>query len=105
MGSRPEGIFETVFFIGVQFVFLGLLGAIFALILPFITSEHHLFKGALYGATGWFIFFSLPYLLQLPDLVEVPLSTSVSNVISAALWGIAMAFILNRLDNKELHQR
>jgi uncharacterized membrane protein YagU involved in acid resistance len=105
MGKRPENILEMVFFVGVQFVFLGLLGAIFALILPLITSKHYLFKGALYGATVWFIVFSFPYLLQLPDLAFVPLRTSVTHVISAALWGITLAFILKRLDNRALHQQ
>ena len=31
LNRRPEGILEVAFLIGVQFVFLGLLGAIFAL--------------------------------------------------------------------------
>lgn len=54
-------------------------------------SKRLLFKGALFGTTVWFILFSLHYLLQLPDLREIPLKTAVSHVISSALWGIALA--------------
>ena len=94
------GAAEMVFAIGAQFVLLGILGSIFSLILPHITSHRHLFKGALYGTVIWFISFSIPYLLQLPELSVIPLKTAISNLIGASLWGIALAFILKRLDNK-----
>ena len=100
MGKRPETTFEMAFFIGSQFVFLGLLGSVFALILPFITSQHLLFKGALYGVAVWFILFSLPFLQQLPELENVPLKTSLTHLVSSLLWGMAMAFILKRIDKK-----
>ncbi len=73
MGNRPEGIFEVLFFIGVQFVFLGLLGAIFALILPFITSRRYLFKGALYGTTLWFLLFRSLTFCSCQNLRKSPL--------------------------------
>ncbi|KJS87989.1 MAG: hypothetical protein JM58_02400 [Peptococcaceae bacterium BICA1-8] len=103
LGGRPNNTLETAFFIGAQFVFLGLLGTVFSLIIPFITSKHHLFKGALFGASVWYLLFSLPYLFQLPELKEVPLKTVVSNLIAASLWGITMAYILKRIDSKEVH--
>jgi uncharacterized membrane protein YagU involved in acid resistance len=99
-GRRPDSFLEVAFFIVVQFVFLGILGAIFSLIVPFISSKRLLFKGALFGKTVWLILFSLLYLLQLPELKEVPLKTAVSHTISAGLWGIALAFILKKIDNK-----
>jgi len=105
MGRRPEGIIEMIFFIGLQFVFLGLLGAIFALLLPLITSKHHLFKGAIYGATVWFILFTLPYLLQLPDLAEAPFMTVVSHLVSSSLWGIVLSIILKKYEKKVIHKQ
>jgi uncharacterized membrane protein YagU involved in acid resistance len=103
LGRMPEGTLERVFFVVVEFMFLGVLGAIFALILPYISSKRHLFKGALFGVTVWFILFSLPHLLQLPGFDATPLKTAVSNIISASLWGLSLAYILKRLDNKVSH--
>ena len=45
LNRRPQGILEMVFLLGIQLVFLGLLGAIFALILPLLTSKRDIFKG------------------------------------------------------------
>ncbi len=102
MGKKPETAFEIAFFIGGQFVFLGLLGSVFALILPFVTSKHLLFKGALYGITAWFLLFSLPFLLQIPELKNVPLKTALTHLVSSLLWGMALAFILKKIDKKVL---
>jgi uncharacterized membrane protein YagU involved in acid resistance len=100
LGRRPDTTSEWAFSISVQFVFLGILGALFALILPYIPSKRHLLKGALFGTTVRFTLFSLPYLLQLSELKSVSLNTAVSNLIGSALWGIALAFILKWIDNK-----
>ncbi len=99
VGRRPGDMAEHVFFSVVQFFFLGVLGIIFALILPYISSKRHLFKGAIYGITIWYILYSMPYLLRLPDLDVAPLKTAIVNSIAAVLWGISLAFILKRIDN------
>ncbi|MBE0465736.1 MAG: hypothetical protein IBX71_00710 [Candidatus Desulforudis sp.] len=100
LGRRPDAPLEWAFLIGVQFGFLGILGSIFALIIPVISSKRILFKGAVFGAAVWFIFFSLPSLLQVGTLEAVPLKTAVSNLVGSMLWGIALAFILGWIDSK-----
>ncbi|EEG79074.1 hypothetical protein [Dethiobacter alkaliphilus] len=96
-----EGAAELVFAVSVLTVFLGVLGGIFArYILPSLNSQRHLFKGLLFGTTSWILFFSIPYLFQLPDLDEVALKSAMTNFISASLWGLTMAYILKRIDNK-----
>ncbi|MBM7624237.1 hypothetical protein [Sporohalobacter salinus] len=100
IGKIPKTILEIAFFIGMQYAFLGILGAIFAIIIPHISSKHLIFKGALYGAGMWFIFLSIPYLLQLPMLQEIPFKTAISNLIGSSLWGITLALILKKVDKK-----
>jgi uncharacterized membrane protein YagU involved in acid resistance len=100
MGRKPETALEMAFFIGSQFVFLGLLGSIFALALPLVTSKHHLFKGALYGIAVWFLLFSLPFLLKLPELQDIPLQTAVTHLVSSLVWGMSLALILKKIDSR-----
>lgn len=57
LGRMPEGTAETIYFAVVQFVFLGVLGAIFALVLPIITSARHLFKGVVFGVPSGISYF------------------------------------------------
>lgn len=100
LGKRPDAVVELAFLVGVQFGFLGILGGVFALILPHLSSRRHLFKGAVFGVAVWFILFSLPVLFRIGQLEAVPLKTAVSNLIGAILWGIALAFILKWIDSK-----
>ncbi len=100
LGRKPQGAFEIIIFVTVQFIFLGFLGAVFSTLLPFITSKHLFFKGALYGLIVWFILFSLPYLLQLPYFAISPLRTALIHSISASSWGLMMAYVLKEIDNK-----
>lgn len=96
-GYLPHTAGQYIFALAIQITFLGILGGAFAFILPLLSSEHIWFKGASYGATIWFAFFSLPHLLQLPELKEIPLPTAVANVSAAVAWGVALAFALDRL--------
>lgn len=101
LARRPANAAEIAFFIVIQFIFLGVLGAIFAMILPYISGDRPLFKGAVYGVTVWYILFSIPYLLQLHDLEKVPLKTAIVHSVISLLWGIALADVLKRLYNRE----
>ncbi len=98
LGRFPNTIGEYIFNLFIQIAFLGILGGVFALILPIISPEHLYFKGISYSAAIWFALFSLPQLLQLPKLKEVNLSTAMSNLGAAVTWGIGFIFLLKKLD-------
>ncbi len=100
MDKKPEGFIEMLFFIGVQFAFLGILGAIFAFIIPYISSKYIAFKGAMYGATIWFVLLSLPNLFQDPIIEEIIFKTVVFNLLSAFFWGLALGMILKRMGSR-----
>lgn len=99
-GRRPEGLIERVFFISVEFAFLGVLGVLFALIIPHISSKHLILKGAIYGISVWMTLFSLPFLLQLPEIGVFPLKTVIFNISASFVWGGAMALILKKVDSR-----
>ena len=97
LGRFPNSVGQYIFALAIQLTFLGILGGLFALILPLISDEHIYFKGVSYGTTIWFAFFSLPHLLQFPELKEISLPTAVANICSAVAWGTALAFALDWL--------
>ena len=101
LGRRPENTLELIYTICLQFRFLSILGSLFPLILTLISSKRYIFKGALYGITIWFILFSLPNLLQISGLGRIPLKTAISNFLGALLWGIALSFILKKIDRRD----
>lgn len=100
MGEKPEGITEMIFFVIMQFAFMGVLGAVFAFIIPYISSKHLILKGIIYGTTIWFILLSIPYLLQLPAVENAPLKSVISSLIAVILWGTALSLILKKLDSR-----
>lgn len=90
---------EIIFMLVVQFGFFGVLGVVFALIIPHLSSKHLIFKGAIFGLTIWFILFSLPFLLRIGHLEVFPLKSVVVHSVSAILYGMTLAFILKWVDN------
>ncbi|ACB85118.1 hypothetical protein [Natranaerobius thermophilus] len=100
IGRTPEGIWETLFFILVQFLFLGVLGIFFTFLLPHILSKRIVLKGFLYGIVVWLVLFTMPNILGIPKLEEVPIKTAMTHIISAGAWGVALALILNRINFK-----
>ncbi|OWZ82847.1 hypothetical protein [Natranaerobius trueperi] len=100
IGRTPEGMLETLFFIVVQFVFLGVVGILFNFLLPHILSERIALKGFVYGIVVWFVLFTMPTLLGIPKLEELPIKTAITHLFSAGAWGIALALILNKINDK-----
>ena len=99
MGGRPEGASEFVVALIVQILWDGLLGIIFAYLMPGITSRGHLIKGAIYGFTIAFAFRSVAALYRLPFLSQrLNLGSYLSTLFGAIVWGIITAWILRRLD-------
>ncbi len=100
LGRRPDAVSEWALTILLQFALLGILGGVFALVLPAISSQRRIFKGAVFGAAVWFVLFALPSLLQMGQLEATATNTAVSNLIGALLWGMALAHVLGWIDNR-----
>ena len=100
LGRGPQDVAEIIYMLIMQFGFFGVLGVVFALIVPLISSRRLIFKGAVFGLSVWFILFSLPTLFQIGQLEVFPLKTVLVHSVSSILYGVALAFILKWVDNK-----
>ena len=97
-GHFPKNFIETVFAQMGQILFDGFLGIIFAMVVPLIKKENFLFKGWYYGATSWFLIFSLGILFKIPSLHHPAWQTVVSNFFSASVYGLVLAFTFRKLE-------
>jgi len=99
MRGLPQNTAETIFAWVQQLIWDGIMGIIFALILPQISSKYYSIKGAIYGVFLSFIFCSIAIMFRLPYLAEkVPLVTVLFNELCVILWGIILAVILKKLE-------
>lgn len=101
-GHKPNSVGETVFAIISTFIFVGLLGSIFGLVVPIIKSDNIVFKGWAYGTGLWFSFYALTYLFKVPELLTIPLWTAASNVVGAGIWGLLFGYTVNWLEKKRV---
>lgn len=99
-GHRPANFLETAFALGGQLFFAGLVGIIFAHLLPKVTSGHYLLKGWIYGLFIWFSTFSLAIMFRLPTLATIGFDTASSTLIGASVYGLVLAEAMRRLDQK-----
>ena len=79
----------------------GILGIIFVYLIPYTTSRNILLKGWIYGVFLWFVINAVdPVILELEGIPETPLRTSASNFIGSSIFGLALAWITERLTGK-----
>jgi len=101
-GSLPTSTFQIVYAQIIQLLWVGLLGIIFALLIPAITSRFYLGKGVIYGLMSGFIIYAITTLFRTPNLVIFSTTTVLSNHIGGIIWGLTMAYVLRRLDTTPL---
>jgi len=98
--TPPFTLGETLFaFIG-QLIFTGGLGVMFIFLIPSINSKNLLFKGWLWGVSIWFIIDGITTLFPVEGTSPTPLMTSVSNYMTASLYGLVLAPILARFEHR-----
>lgn len=99
-GSRPENFQEAALALGVQLFFGGLLGIVFAYLLPLFRSRYHLFKGLVFGVTAWFVIYGLVIMFNHGGLRTIPFAAALTDLIGSAVFGVVLAFTF-----KWLHDR
>ncbi|MCK8818011.1 hypothetical protein MWH28_11650 [Natroniella sulfidigena] len=101
LGRIPDSTFEIIYILIIQILWTGSLGIFFCLSTPYSGSQGHILKGGLYAFLLTFIFRSIAILYQIAPLNDISATTSLINVTSAFLWGIILAAILDRLEQKK----
>jgi uncharacterized membrane protein YagU involved in acid resistance len=99
-GKRPENLAEMAFAQLAVFGLFGVCGILFVYLIPYITSMNLKLKGLLWGAIIWFSTYSITILFKVPGLEYISLLNSISNLIGALIWGLALAIALEYLDTK-----
>ncbi len=98
-GDLPRTLAETLYALMLHLVWVGLLGVLFAYLIPHNNSRGYLLTGAFYGLASGIIIYAIPTLLRTPYISKFPFNTTISNHIGAILWGVTLAYTLRWLYN------
>lgn len=90
LGRVPETMIEKVLGQGVDAMISGVLGILFAFLVPVIGSKYLLVKGMIYSAVLWFIFYPTVTVLFL-QVVPIDAQTAIVNAALAMLFGLVLA--------------
>ncbi|MBS4026654.1 MAG: hypothetical protein KGZ96_13450 [Clostridia bacterium] len=96
-GRLPNNIAEIIFAQAGQIVFSGLLGILFAYIIPKLRSENYLLKGWIYGVVMNQSLYAFAIAFKLPDLTVHTFNATVSHLISASVYGLVLTYTFKRL--------
>ena len=97
LGIPARGSIELWFARLVTLFFLALCGAVFAFLVPQLTSRYLYFKGWFYSVTIWFLCFTVTKLFKIPYLSSQDINTALSNLIAATIWGLSLAYTMQLL--------
>jgi len=99
-GDLPRSHLQGAFALLMQLLWTGLLGVLFAFLVPVVTSRGYLIKGAFFGVITGFALYAVPILFQAPFLTKHSFATVFSNHMGGLLWGLATAQSLQWLDRR-----
>lgn len=95
--APPFGYGEIILALVGHILISGILGIGFAYFIPIVTSRNFFFKGWLFSVTIWFIVYAGTTLFHLPGTVPTSLNTTITDFVSATLFGLVLAFALRKL--------
>jgi len=100
LGNRPQNAAEVIIGQAVQILWCGFLGIIFSHLIPATSSRNILIKGLFYGFITSFFIDAVLILLQIPFFGNPTTGRSISQAISATIWGAALAYSLVYINRK-----
>lgn len=99
-GDAPHATWEAVFGWLATLGFCGLLGVVFVYLLPYLGSEHAMFKGIVYGIASWFMIHTVGALYKVPLLAKSTPYTLVTHLITATVYGAVLGYFLLWADQR-----
>ncbi|HHT49557.1 MAG TPA: hypothetical protein GXZ98_09730 [Firmicutes bacterium] len=100
-GVLPTTWYEFLYALITNLIWCGFLGILFAYLLPKLTSDRFLLKGAIYGFMIGFLIHGSAILLRMPFFTMIPFRTSSSLAFGGLLWGVLTAALLRWLERKD----
>lgn len=100
-GSTPNKLSEYMVSVFAQLFLCGILGIIYAYLIPQVTSKNHLLKGWIFGVTTWFVFFLAAFVFKLGPLLKLQEDSAGSDAITGSVFGIVLALTLKWLDRRK----
>lgn len=95
--NKAMDITQTITAITARIIFAGILGILFAHLMKYLTEEHYLFKGWVYGSIVMGLIYSATSLFKIPELMYTHTYTVISNFITSSIYGLVLAESLKRL--------
>ena len=99
-GLKPESLAEAVFAQFAQFIFVGVLGVLFAYLIAAIGNKNHLLKGWLYGSGMWFVLYGITILYHVEATIPLHIDTAGTDFIGSTVYGLTLAATLKWLEEK-----
>jgi len=103
--DMPKSLWEMGFAQVIHIAVDGLLGIVFAYLLPKLESGYLLLKGSTFGAATWFIIHAAGAFFHVPVLSESNSLTILMHLIASTIYGLLLVVILtwfeSRVDSKE----
>lgn len=99
-GHKPTSPGEIIFAQIIHLLFAGLMGILFAYLIPQVTSRNLWFKGVLFAWLVWFLTYVMTTLAQTPRLTVITPATAISDFVSCAAFGLVGVEMLLRLDRQ-----
>ena len=99
-GAAPSTPVEVPIAIFAHIVWTTFLGILFAYLTLIIGSSYILFKGWLFSLSLWFFLYAAGIMFEVPLLKYNTASTVASHLITATIFGLLLAVILQKLDNR-----
>lgn len=94
LGYLPHTTFEKIIGHVGHLFFAGTLGILFSYFLVFTTLRAKVFKGALFSLIVWFSVHVIVSLFHFAPLLIIPPATSASDAVTALVYGVVLANIL-----------
>jgi len=99
-GYMPRNFFEAVFAQVTQIIFVGILGILFAALIPRVGSRSLYLKGWLFGSAVWFCLYGLTLLFKHKQTIPIDVQTAASDLAGASVYGLVLAWVLKFLDER-----
>jgi len=102
-GKTAHNLEEIIVAQIAQFLFCGLVGGIFTLIIPFLSSKSLYLKGTVYGASIWFILNGMVLLFKVKKFIPISAPTAIVQSVGSAVWGIFLVLTLIYLERHKVN--